>query len=73
MWYSKERIYIIQKIHNSYVLGQRFAFNTEKTVLAKLLRKFKIKAVDTPETVKIITELILRPAEGMFLRLEPRK
>lgn len=56
-----------------FALGQRFALNAEKTVLTKLLRKFKVKAEETPDTVKVITELILRPADGMFLRLEPRK
>lgn len=55
------------------ILGQRFALNASKTLLSKLLTKFTVEAVDTPSTVKVITELILRPADGMYLKLKPRK
>lgn len=46
--------------------------NEEKSLLSAILRKYRVKAVDTPESVTMISEIILRPLYGMFLRLEPR-
>lgn len=57
---------------NSLLAGQKFAMNEEKTLLSTLLRKYKVKAVETPETIKAISEVILRPIDGMFLHLQPR-
>lgn len=54
-------------------IGQKFAMNEEKTVLATILRKYKVTSVQRPEEVAVIPEIILRPLHGMFLRLEPRK
>lgn len=46
--------------------------NEEKSLLSAILRKYKVTAVETPETITIISEIILRPLHGMYLRLEPR-
>lgn len=53
-------------------VGQKFAMNEEKTLLSTILRKYKVKAVETPESITMISEIILKPLHGMFVRLEPR-
>jgi len=52
-------------------IGQKFAQNEEKVVLAKILRNFRIVSLNPfPPT---FPELILRPVEGIHVRLEKRK
>lgn len=53
-------------------VGQKFALNEEKTVIASIMRKYKIQSVETQEEIKFIAELILRPENGVKLRLQPR-
>nr|XP_022915869.1 cytochrome P450 4C1-like [Onthophagus taurus] len=53
-------------------IGQKFAMYEEKTLLASIIRSFKILPVDTMDSVKLKFELILRPVDGMKIRLEKR-
>ncbi|KAF2900105.1 hypothetical protein ILUMI_06080 [Ignelater luminosus] len=53
-------------------IGQKFAILEEKTVISSIIRKFKIRSLETQDTIKIMSELILRPQEGIKLTLEPR-
>ena len=44
----------------------------EKIILAFMLRRFHIKALNKPSDVPVVTELILRPRDGIRLRLSPK-
>lgn len=52
--------------------GQKFAIYEEKTILASIINRFKVTAVETMENVKISTDIILRPANGVLVKLEKR-
>jgi len=53
-------------------IGQKFALLEEKSVLSSVIRRYKIKSMETQQTIKPMSELILRPQEGIKLTLEPR-
>ncbi|XP_049938560.1 cytochrome P450 4C1-like isoform X7 [Schistocerca serialis cubense] len=53
-------------------IGQKFAILEEKTVLSYVLRNFRVETVDRLEDLKLIGELVLRPMNGVNLRLWPR-
>ena len=53
-------------------IGQRFAIMEEKVVLCKILRKFEIKACLTTEQLEPIADVILRPLNGIPIRLSLR-
>jgi len=54
-------------------IGQRFALMEMKTLLAWILRYFKVKAVHRRDQIRVKGELILRPSEGVHLELELRR
>ena len=54
-------------------IGQKFALMEEKTVLSKLIRKFKFESLDAVEDVKPVIEIITRPHNGVRSRITPRK
>ncbi len=41
----------------------------EKIILASLLRRFHVKSLDKPENVAILTDVILRPRDGIRMLL----
>ncbi|XP_049792008.1 cytochrome P450 4C1-like isoform X3 [Schistocerca nitens] len=53
-------------------IGQKFAILEEKAVLSYVLRNFRLETVDRLEDLKLIGELVLRPMNGVNLRLRPR-
>ena len=53
-------------------LGQKFALLEEKVVLAQLIRKFRIESIDKRDDIVLMTEVILRPRDGLRVRLHPR-
>ena len=55
-----------------YYTGQKFAMMEEKIILASVLRRFHIKSLDKPGDISILTELILRPRDGIRLHLTPK-
>ncbi|TNN89699.1 Cytochrome P450 4V2 [Liparis tanakae] len=54
-------------------IGQRFALMEEKVVLAAILRNFDIEACQEREDLRPLGELILRPENGIRIKLEKRK
>lgn len=53
-------------------IGQKFAILEEKAVLSTVLRKYKIEAVDRREDLTLLGELILRPKNGLRVKITPR-
>lgn len=53
-------------------IGQKFAIMEEKTVLASVLRAYKFKSVESVSEIKTVSELILRPSVGLFMKFESR-
>ncbi|WAR07532.1 CP4FN-like protein [Mya arenaria] len=53
-------------------IGQHFAMNEEKSVLAKLLRNFTFR-IDTSHVVKKNLSAVMRTVDGMFMYVEERK
>ncbi|CAD7077921.1 unnamed protein product [Hermetia illucens] len=54
-------------------IGQKFAILEEKAVLSTVLRKYKVEAVDRREDLTLLGELILRPKDGLRVKITPRK
>jgi len=54
-------------------IGQRFALIEEKTLMAWLLRFFKVKSVHRRDQIRAKGEIILRPSEGVHVELELRR
>lgn len=54
-------------------IGQRFALLEEKAVISSIVRNFKMKAVSKREDIKLLQEVVLRPADGIHITFERRK
>lgn len=52
--------------------GQRFAQMEEKVVLASILRNFSVEACQKREELSPVGDLILRPEQGIRIKLEKR-
>lgn len=55
-----------------FLTGQKFALMEEKVILSYILRNFHVEAVDKREELILLFELILRPRDGIRLRLTPK-
>ena len=44
----------------------------EKVIVASVLRNFNVEALDKPEDIPLLAELILRPRDGNRVRLTPK-
>lgn len=53
-------------------IGQKFAVLEEKAVLSNLLRKYRWESVEKREDVRVVSELILRPLGGIFVKLKKK-
>nr|XP_022906724.1 cytochrome P450 4C1-like [Onthophagus taurus] len=53
-------------------IGQKFAMYEEKTILAAILTSYKITTIDSQSTVNELAELIMRPEQGVRIRLQKR-
>lgn len=57
-----------------YFAGQKFAFLELKAVLYGILKNFVILPVDTPDTVILVPDMVLRSKEEkVMLKFLPRK
>ncbi|GFR21190.1 cytochrome P450 4c3 [Trichonephila clavata] len=54
-------------------IGQRFAVFEAVTVMATILRKFKVKSLDPIDRIHTIDELVLRADQPLRMTFEPRK
>ncbi|KAL6446197.1 hypothetical protein ACFW04_001078 [Cataglyphis niger] len=54
-------------------IGQRFALLEEKTILTAILRKWRVKSVETVDTIPYGATLILRPCEDIYIYFTPKK
>lgn len=43
-----------------------------KTVISGILRKYSLKAVDTPETITLYQDMVLRPKGGIKIKFVRR-
>ncbi|XP_069699705.1 cytochrome P450 4C1-like [Periplaneta americana] len=53
-------------------IGQKFALLEEKTVLSYILRNYEVTSLDKRQDVNLMTELILRPENGINVSIKPR-
>ena len=54
------------------ITGQKFAMIEEKVVLATVLRHFGVESLDKREKMILLGELVLRPKDGVNVRLIPK-
>ncbi|XP_061394743.1 cytochrome P450 4c3-like [Musca vetustissima] len=54
-------------------IGQKFAILEEKAVISTVLRNYKIEAVDRREDLTLLGELILRPKDGLRVKITRRE
>ncbi|XP_064601464.1 cytochrome P450 4F2-like [Liolophura sinensis] len=52
-------------------IGQNFAFNEEKVVISRIVKRFKI-ILDESHPVSLVPELVLRAKDGIKLKFIPR-
>uniref|UniRef100_A0A1I7UXX3 Cytochrome P450 n=2 Tax=Caenorhabditis tropicalis TaxID=1561998 RepID=A0A1I7UXX3_9PELO len=54
-------------------IGQKFAILEEKTVLSTFFRKYEVESLQTEENLRPIPELILRPYNGIRIKIKRRE
>jgi cytochrome P450 len=55
-----------------FLTGQRFAMLEEKVVLSSVLRKLRLQSLDKREDIPLLLELVLRPQNGIRIKISPR-
>lgn len=53
-------------------IGQKFAMLEEKVILSSVLRSYVIEACERREDMTLMCELILRPKDGIVIKLRER-
>ncbi|GJQ72804.1 hypothetical protein Trydic_g1454 [Trypoxylus dichotomus] len=54
-------------------IGQKFALTEEKTILASIINKYKITSMLTIDEMKIFPHTLIRPQDGIKIKLERRE
>nr|XP_022908163.1 cytochrome P450 4C1-like [Onthophagus taurus] len=54
-------------------IGQKFAMLELKTAVASVMRHFQLEPVDTPDTITLQTDIIIRTTHGLKMKFIPRK
>ncbi len=52
--------------------GQRFAMIEMKIVLSSIFRKFRVTSIKKKDEISIISDTVLRPENGVWIKLEKR-
>ena len=55
-----------------FFTGQRFALLEEKIALAYILHSFSVESVQEIADLKPLSELVMRPKDGLIIKLHPR-
>ncbi|XP_074084907.1 cytochrome P450 4V2 [Macrotis lagotis] len=53
-------------------IGQRFAMMEEKTVISCMMRRFCVESIQKREELGLVGEMILRPRNGIWIKLKRR-
>lgn len=53
-------------------IGQKFALSEEKIVISNILRRFTVRSLDPRDQVVVVSELVLRPKNGLRMQFIPR-
>ncbi|XP_067002018.2 cytochrome P450 4C1 isoform X2 [Anabrus simplex] len=53
-------------------IGQKFALLEEKVVISTIIRNYRVRSLDKREDLTLMSELILRPQDGIRVTLKPR-
>lgn len=53
-------------------IGQKFALSEEKIVISNILRRFMVRSLDPRDQVAVVSELVLRPKNGLRIQFIPR-
>ena len=72
---SRLSVYLARVIPRNYyriLVGQKFAMLEEKVLLSCLLRRFEFAYSSAREPVKVCSDLVLKPKDGMPLIVRPR-
>ena len=64
--------FVRQPVFCPYLIGQRFALQEEKLVLAHVLRNFTLDSTQTFDELQTCGEIITRPKNGIFVSLAKR-
>nr|XP_054774049.1 cytochrome P450 4V2-like [Lytechinus pictus] len=54
-------------------IGQKFALMEDKIIIANLMRKYSVQAIQSFEETNPLGELIMRPRDGIYVKLSRRK
>ncbi|CCD65767.1 Cytochrome P450 [Caenorhabditis elegans] len=54
-------------------IGQKFALLEQKTILSTFFRKYEVESLQTEENLRPVPELILRPYNGMKIKIKRRE
>lgn len=61
------------KVYLKFILGQRFALTEEKTILSSLINKYRITSLLQQEEMRLFTHTLIRPQDGIKIKLEKRE
>lgn len=53
-------------------IGQKYAILEVKVLLTKILRNFSVKSVEKLSTIKMYSDIILRPVDGIYVTMKKR-
>ncbi|CAN7942101.1 unnamed protein product, partial [Ixodes hexagonus] len=54
-------------------IGQRFAMMEMKTLVSRVLRNYTLHSMDQRDKIQLAAELVLRPRDGLRMKLKSRK
>lgn len=43
-----------------------------KSLISAVLRRYEMDPVDKPENISLITDIVLRPQDGIHIKFKPR-